>query len=121
MPLLRTKTTIVNSGDVFGDVFGFFKKTGFVIQKDCILKGKCHEIFETFFVDKKTQPGPQMNRQKGFRKFFTNIFAKNREKTCVPVVVDYTVTDYDVRKVKDYANTVSTCSLTTLTLCQHSQ
>ena len=62
-----------------------------------------------------------MNRQKGFRKFFTNIFAKNREKTCVPVVVDYTVTDYDVRMVKDYANTVSTCSLTTLTLCQHSQ
>ena len=65
MPLLRTKTTIVNSGDVFGDVFGFFKKTGFVIQKDCILKGQCHEISETFFVDKKNStwaPNEQAKR-----------------------------------------------------------
>ena len=35
-----------------------------------MLKGQCHEIFETFF-DQKTPPEPQMSRQAGgFAKFF---------------------------------------------------
>ena len=29
-----------------------------------VKKGQCHEIFEPFFEEKKTRPGPHLNRQK---------------------------------------------------------
>ena len=71
-----------------------------------LLKGQCHEIFDTFY--QKTLPGPYTvwTGINGSAKFFvyTKIFTKIREKTCVHVVVEY-------------ADMVLVWSLTTPTRC----
>ena len=64
MFLNKICTFVPDPKDYFaGDLVHLIKHT--VMR---ILKGQCHEIFNTFLKRKKTLPGPHINRQKRFRK-----------------------------------------------------
>ena len=116
--LLASKIpTLVNCPDL--SVFG--TKQLYCMQQCCLASGnffhlmeKCHEIFNTFLLQ-KTPPGPHLNRQELFCEIFVfvKIFTKN---LCThTVLVDYadTVSPYSATLPK-----MLTWSTTMLTPCQ---
>ena len=59
------------------------------------LKGQCHEIVDTNFLSKNSTwvPDDQAKTILKEKKFSRDNHEKNREKTCVCVVVDYANTE----------------------------